>query len=81
MAKELPFTDEQLEEVLDSLRGSRESFKSQLVDSAEILSRLCDNVEMIASRKRCEPWSIIGQLTGFGSGMSAAIYELYRRKS
>ena len=67
-----------LEESLDSLRGNRERFRALLEDRDAILARICRNVELIAKRKKTEPWAIMGQLTGHGSGVSAAIFHTYR---
>lgn len=71
---------EGLEEVLNSLNGPKDSFRAALTDRDEILARICDNVAAIAQRRRREPWSVMGQITGHGSGVSAAIYALYSRK-
>lgn len=69
---------DKLESVLDTLRGSREHFREILTDASGILRMVCRYAEKQALRKHCEPWVIISQITGHGSGVSAAIYELYR---
>lgn len=69
-----------IEKILDSLRGPRESFRAILEDKDKLLAKVCQYAEIIAKRKRLQPWSIIGDIFGHGSGVSAAIYELYREK-
>lgn len=69
-----------LEEVLDSLRGPREAFRRDITDIDTLMMRVCDYAESVAKRKRREPWAIIGEITCHGSGVSSAIYELYRRR-
>jgi len=71
---------ERLEFLLDELNGPRESFRALLTDSVMLVRHMCDYAEMEARRKRREPWSIISDITGHGSGVSGAIYELYRRE-
>ena len=70
-----------IDEVLDSLRGPRESFRATLADKDKILSRMCRYAERKAKQIRVPPWSIIGEITDHGSGVSNAIYELYRDHS
>lgn len=71
---------EGLEEQLGHLRGNKDTFRRILCDKTEILASFCDQAEKIAKRKRLEPWSVISDITSHGSGVSSAIYELYRRK-
>lgn len=69
-----------LESVLDCLHGPRESFFKTLTDRNALLRKVCDYAEIEAKRKRVQPWSIIGSIMGHGSGVSSAIYELYRKQ-
>lgn len=71
--------DERLERVIGVLRGDKEYFRRVLTDTPELLAKVIDFCEYEAERKRCEPWSIAKQIFGHGSGVSAAIVELYRR--
>ena len=67
-----------VDEVLDDLRGPRESFRATLEDKDKLLSQMCRYAERLGKKKRVPPWSIIGEITDHGSGVSNAIYELYR---
>lgn len=67
-----------VDEVLDELRGPRESFRATLTDKDKLLSQMCRYAEREARRKRVPPWSIIGEITDHGSGVASAIYALYR---
>lgn len=69
-----------VESVLDRLVGSRESYRSILTDKDRLLRKLCEYANRRARNIRCEPWSIVGQMFGHGSGVSSAIYELYRER-
>lgn len=69
-----------VEEVLDCLRGPRDAFRKDITDIDKLMTSVCDYAEAQAKKKRCEPWSIIGEITNHGSGVSSAIYELYRRR-
>lgn len=69
-----------LDEVIAPLRGDHERFREILLDKDRLLERMCDFAEAMAERKGCEPWSIVGEITSHGSGMSQAIYELYRKR-
>lgn len=70
-----------LDEVVNCLHGSnKEHFRSVLMDKVELLANVCDYAARRAARERVEPWSVIKRLTSHGSGVSSAIYELYRRK-
>ncbi len=71
--------DKRLERVIGNLRGDPEYFCRVLTDTPALLAKVIDYCEHEAERKRCEPWSIAGQIFGHGSGVSAAIVELYRR--
>lgn len=68
---------QKIEESLDRIDGPRETFRP-LLDPVNILHRICRNAEGQALRRHTEPWVIIGDITGHGSGVSAAIYEIYR---
>ena len=67
-----------LETVLDDLRGPRESFRELLTNKDNLLARIIRCAERKARATRREIWAVIGEITGHGSGVSAAIYELYR---
>lgn len=69
-----------VEKVIDTLRGPRESFRRDITDIDRLMMSVCDYAEQIAKKKRVEPWSIISEITCHGSGVSSAIYELYRRR-
>jgi hypothetical protein len=71
---------EGIEEALEHLRGNKEHFRKVLTDKTKILNSMCAYAERMAKKKRLEPWAIIGDITDHGSGVSSAIYELYRRK-
>jgi hypothetical protein len=67
-----------IEKVLENLRGAKDRFRSILLDKDKLLERMCSYAERIAKRRRLEPWSIISDITTHGSGVSSAIYNLYR---
>lgn len=67
-----------VDEVASNLRGPKEDFIRTLQDKDALLANVCRYAEYVAKKKKCEPWSIIGQIMGHGSGVSSAIYELYR---
>lgn len=69
-----------IETILDSLRGPRESYRKILEDKDALLAKACAYAEWKAKKMRVPPWSIIGAIFGHGSGVSSAIYELYRRR-
>jgi hypothetical protein len=69
-----------IEEAVESLRGNKESFRRTLEDKDELLARVCRYAEIEAERKGWQPWSVISRITGHGSGVSSAIYEVYREK-
>ena len=66
-----------IEEALDTLHGPRETFRP-LLEAEAILRRICRTAECRASHENVEPWSIIGEMTGHGSGVSNAIYQVYK---
>lgn len=70
-----------VDELLDNFAGgNREYYMTCLTNKDGLLERVCDYAEDIARVRDCEPWSIIMQVTNHGSGVSKAIYELYRRR-
>lgn len=73
-------SNDKLEEVLKGLTGNIDGFRKSLLDKDEWLAQVCDYAEREAENRRCEPWSIIKGIISRGSGVSAAFYELYRRK-
>lgn len=70
---------ERLERCLDTLTGSREDFRRLLTDTEGMIRRLCQYAENEGLRREVEPWAVISRILGHGSGVSSAIYELYRR--
>lgn len=72
--------NEKLEAVIKCLNGSPERFRKILSDKDELLAKICRNAALRAKRKRVPAWSIIGEITGHGSGVSSAIFELYNRE-
>jgi hypothetical protein len=68
-----------IEEALDGLYGDRERFRPMLEPEA-ILKQICRTAEMTADRKGRPAWSIISDITGHGSGVSNAIYQVYRKQ-
>lgn len=71
---------EGIDQVLEGLRGNKEHFRKVLLDKSKLLREMCDYAERVAKRRRLEPWSIVSDITNHGSGVSSAIYELYRSK-
>jgi hypothetical protein len=71
---------EKLDEVVAHMNGDPNHFRQILCDKNKLLERICTYAELKASRQKKEPWSIIKDITAHGSGVSAAIFELYRRK-
>ena len=71
--------DELMEKVLDGLVGSRDEFRKDL-EPERILLRVCRYAALRAKRMGSEPWAVISDITGHGSGVSKAIYELYRER-
>lgn len=74
-------SDVRLERALDILRGPRESFREILTNKDELLRKLCRYAKYKSKHEGVPEWSIIGEITGHGSGVSSAIYELYRGDS
>lgn len=74
-------TEQEIEDALDALRGPRERFRELITDKDEILAACMDYFEKIAKKRRLPAWSIVGEATSHGSGVSSAIYESYHRKS
>ena len=72
--------EQRLNEVLDLLRGPRDEFRREMTDIDKLMMHVCDYAESVAKRKRVPVWLIIGEITCHGSGVSSAIYELYRRR-
>lgn len=56
------------------------AFRKDITDIDKLMTSVCDYAERQAKKKRCEPFSVIGEITNHGSGVSSAIYELYRRR-
>jgi hypothetical protein len=78
LAKQL-IDNDRLEAAIKNINGSRAYFIEKLSDRNELLAKVCDYCERLAKRKRLPPWSIMGDITTHGSGVSGAIYEMYRR--
>lgn len=69
-----------IEKALGSLGENKEDFRQVLMDKSEIIKRVCDYADHRASQEGGPPWAFISDVTSHGSRVSAAIYELYRRK-
>jgi len=69
-----------IEEALDTIHGPRETYRP-LLESDAIIRRICRTAEIVAQQKGVEPWSIVGEWTGHGSGVSNAIYQVYRAEN
>lgn len=73
-----------VERALNMLRGPRESYRPILTDRDKILARICSYAKRTAAgddeRRSVPVWSVISDITGHGSGVSSAIYELYRER-
>ena len=69
-----------IESILDKFGGARESVRAFITDKDRILACMCRYAERMAKKKRIPPWSIISDITDHGSGVSYAIYELYRTR-
>lgn len=67
-----------IDELLDKLLGPREVFREILEDKDAILARMCLYAERKAKELDVPAWSVIGEITLHGSGVSSCIYELYR---
>lgn len=67
-----------VDDVLKSLRGNPETFREILTDKDKLLAKVCKYAAWKCQDAGVPPWSIIGEITGHGSGVSSAIYELYR---
>jgi len=67
-----------VDDVLKCLRGDPESFREILTNKDRLLQKICSFAKWKAEQKGVPPWSIIGEITGHGSGVSSCIYELYR---
>ena len=69
--------EQKIEDALDTLHGPRETFREVLEPTA-ILERMCRTAILRAEQENMPAWSIIGQITGHGSGVSSAILNVYR---
>lgn len=69
-----------VDEVLKPLRGDHDKLRTLLLDKDHLLEKLCSYAEVTSQSKKIPAWSIIGQILGHGSGVSSAIYELYRAR-
>lgn len=73
-------TKQEVDDVLSRLYGDPERFRAMLTNVDSLMQKVCSYAEWKAKKARCEPWSIISEITGHGSGVSSAIYDLYRKK-
>lgn len=80
LANRPPEPNPLLEQLLDGLRGPRDEFRKTLQDKDKLLQQMCSYAEYMSSKRGVAPWSVIGEITSHGSGVSSAIYELYRRR-
>lgn len=69
-------TTEKIEEALGMLHGEPDRFRPML-EAEAVLNRICNNAKAKADRDNRPPWSVISDLTGHGSGLSAAIFRVY----
>lgn len=67
-----------VDDVLKSLRGDPEKFREILTDKDKLLQKLCNYAKRKSEDEQVPAWSIVGEILGHGSGVSSAIYELYR---
>ena len=67
-----------IDEVLPRLHGNPDTFRQILADKDELLAKLCRYAKWKGKEQNVPPWSIVGEILGHGSGVSSAIYELYR---
>jgi len=67
-----------VDDVLKSLRGDPENFQQILTDKDTLLQKLCKYAKRKSEDEQVPAWSIVGEILGHGSGVSSAIYELYR---
>ena len=70
-----------VDDLIDRLRGDRETFRAILGDRDGLLAKMCRYAKFRAEQEHLPAWSIVGEITGHGSGVSSAIYELYRDRS
>jgi hypothetical protein len=70
--------DEKLEGILSRMNGTPDMFRETVGNPRKVLARLCATAKAKAKRKKLPEWSVIGDMTGHGSGVSSAIYEYYR---
>ena len=76
MATDKPSVDD----VLAFLHGDLDKFREILTDKEKLLEKVCCYAEYKAKRKKVPAWSVIGEIFCHGSGVSSAIYELYRNR-
>jgi hypothetical protein len=70
--------DDRMETALGHLVGPREEFRKILSDAPGILRDICTYADNESAKRLVEPWRIISEITHHGSGVSKAIYELYK---
>jgi len=68
-----------IEQALDGIHGPRETYRP-LLEPVAILNRICRTAELRAQQQGVDPWSVISDITGHGSGVSNAIYKVYRQQ-
>lgn len=69
---------EKIEAAVANLNGDNKDYFRKCLHSVAIVNRMCDVAKCDAERKNREPWGIIKEMTSHGSGVSSAIYEVYR---
>ena len=77
---EFGIKDHRMEEVLRRINGTPDAFRPILSDRTELLSKVCDYADILADRRRTEPWVIMQDIFGHGSSVSAALFDLYRKE-
>lgn len=71
---------ERLQHCVSRLNGDRDRFADIVGDAHGLMAKVCRYAEIVADRNRRQAWSIIGEITGHGSGVATAIYEYYRER-
>lgn len=79
--RQLLVDPQRLESSLVGLHGKKSTFRPILANPIVLMEKVCRYAECKAGKRNGPEWSIIGLITGHGSGVASAIYELYRKKA
>lgn len=71
---------ERVDAALRKIKSNKYDFRSLITDRTELLSCVCDYADILADRRRTEPWKIMQEIFGQGAGVSNAIFQLYRKE-